>query len=300
MIEADVEDREKVARAGAPALDSSKLAILGPSGRVWAIGAVRGEADRLAALHDSLSMRFSTGDRVVYLGDYLGVGDAVREVVDELLRFRGGFLMQSPLAFTGDIVHLRGSQEEMWRKVLQLQFAAEPMDVLDWMVARGVEPTIRAYGGRVQEARLAIKENLVAVARWTGRLRASIRATPGHTELQASLRRAAVTGGPAAIDGTRSASASSPPALLFVNAGVDPTRGLDEQGDRFWWGGAGFESIDKPFGRFVRVVRGADPKRAGLVEKERTVSLDGGSGHGGSLLAVCFDEKGEIVDRLEA
>lgn len=299
MIEANVEDRGRVARADAPALDASKLAILGASGRVWAIGAVRGDADRLASLHDALSSRFSPGDRVVYLGDYLGVGASVREVVDELLRFRCGFLMQSPLAFTADIVHLRGSQEEMWRKVLQLQFAAEPTDVLDWMVARGVEPTIRAYGGRVEEARLSIKENLVAVARWTGRLRASIRATPGHTEFQASLKRAAVTGGRAAVDGDGAGSPSSSPALLFVNAGIDPKRDLDGQGDRFWWGGSAFEAIDKPFGRFARVVRGADPRRAGFVEKELTVSLDGGSGHGGSLLAACFDEQGEIVDRLE-
>src|SRR3546814_18661897 len=47
------------------------------AGRVWAIAAVHGDAGRLAAIHDGLGERFQSGDRLVYLGDLMGGGDAI-------------------------------------------------------------------------------------------------------------------------------------------------------------------------------------------------------------------------------
>jgi serine/threonine protein phosphatase 1 len=35
----------------------------------------------------------------------------------------------------------------MWQKLLQLQFAPNPGELLHWMVQAGMETTIRAYGG---------------------------------------------------------------------------------------------------------------------------------------------------------
>ena len=49
-----------------------------------------------------------------------------------------------------DLVYLRGAQEEMWQKLLQLQFAPNPQDVLRWMLGQGVETTLRAYGGAAE------------------------------------------------------------------------------------------------------------------------------------------------------
>ena len=66
------------------------------------------------------------GDRLVYLGNYLGYAPHVRETVDELLAFRSAFLALPPYADPNDIVYLRGSQEEIWQKILQLQFAQNP------------------------------------------------------------------------------------------------------------------------------------------------------------------------------
>jgi hypothetical protein len=48
------------------------------------------------------------------------------------------------------------------------------------------------------------------------------------------------------------------------------------------------------------VVRGFDRHHSGLVESPYAVSLDGGSGFGGTLIAACFSNDGVIVDRLEA
>ena len=78
--------------------------------RVWAVAAIHGAADRLAALHDAIGERFESGDRLVYLGDLLGGGD-VRAAMAEVLRFRRLVLAQPPLYLPDDIVYLRGRQE---------------------------------------------------------------------------------------------------------------------------------------------------------------------------------------------
>ena len=91
--------------------ESQKFAILRKTRRIWAIGAIHGEAARLAALHDMLAGRFVLpGDRIVYLGNYLGRGPDVGGTVEELLDFRRRALAL-PGMFAADIVFLRGGQE---------------------------------------------------------------------------------------------------------------------------------------------------------------------------------------------
>src|SRR5207244_1969250 len=83
------------------------------------------------------------------LGNYLGYGASVAATIDELLDFRCRALAR-PDAFACDVVFLRGAQEEMWQKLLQLQFAQNPGEVLEWMVREGVEATVKAFGGEMR------------------------------------------------------------------------------------------------------------------------------------------------------
>jgi diadenosine tetraphosphatase ApaH/serine/threonine PP2A family protein phosphatase len=266
------------------AASAGHFARLRGARRVWAVAAVHGEARRLARLHDLIGERFAAGDRIVYLGNYLGHGEDVAATVDELLDFRRRVLGR-PHGFACDVVYLRGAQEEMWQKLLQLQFAPNPGDVLAWMVRAGVEPTVRAYGGDLRQGFAATRDGPRTITRWTSGLRAAMNAAEGHTLLFAALRHAAV------IDNGK---------LLFVHAGIDPRRQIIAQGDAFWWGGADILGLTEPFAGFGRVVRGFDPDRRGLVESRFGVSLDGGAGRGGTLLAACFDLDGKLVDLREA
>ena len=73
-----------------------------------------------------------------------------------------------------DVFFLRGAQEEMWHKLLGLQFAMSPLlEVLDWMLARAASRVDRrqAYGGNVEEGRIACRAGPRAIARWTVGLR---------------------------------------------------------------------------------------------------------------------------------
>ena len=153
------------------------------------------------------------------------------------------------------------------------------------MVGAGVEATVRAYGGDLRQGFAAARDGPRTITRWTGALRSAMNAAPGHTTLFSALRHAAFTeeGG-----------------LLFVHAAIDPSRPLAAQGDAFWWGRGDILELDRPFEGFRRVVRGADRHQRGMVECDFAVSLDGGAGRGGRLIAACFEAGGRILDVVEA
>ena len=84
-----------------------------------------------------------------------------------IVAFRRAFLAQ-PLTFLGDFVVLRGSQEEMWHKLLELQFAPNPREVLPWMLDHGVAATLEAYGVDAKAGVAACRDSITAITRWTG------------------------------------------------------------------------------------------------------------------------------------
>jgi serine/threonine protein phosphatase 1 len=276
MSEAERSEREKP--------DREKYVVLRRARRIWAVAPVHGEAARLGVLHRWIGERLEHGDRLVYLGGYLGRGPAIGACLDEILDFRRRF-MARPFTFPFDLAFLRGQQEEMWHKLLQLQFAPNPREVLSWMLQQGVGATIEAYGGNPADGIVQCRSGALAITRWTNSLRAAMQARPGHYPFMAALRRAAYT---------------DELSLLFVHAGIDPERPLDAQGDCLWWGHPGFGKLDHPYGEFLRVVRGFDPKHAGPQRGSFSVTLDAGCGFGGKALAACLDLQGEILDTIEA
>ena len=264
--------------------DTDTIATLAAARRSWAVASIHGDAERLSALHAKLLDSFAAGENLVYLGNYLGRGEAVADTVQELLLCRRSLLAR-PGVECEDIVYLRGSQEEMWHKLLQIQFATNPREVLAWMLNHGVGATLAAYGGDPEEGLEAADKGAVAMTAWTDRLREAMRAVDGHVALMSALRRAAYT-----ADRT----------LLFVHAGIDAARPLSEQTDAFWWGAPGFDAIEAPYQGFRRVIRGFDSRHRGIEVGEATATVDGGCGFGGPLLAACFDAAGEHVDTIEA
>ena len=252
--------------------------------RIWAIGAVHGEIEPLRAIHETVLSLAAAGDRLVYLGNFLGRGAHVRAVVDEMLRVRRKLLAR-PAMFACDIAFLRGAQEEMWQKLMQLQFATNPREVLQWAVNQGAGATIQAYGGNIDEGLKAVRDGAVAITRWTNGLRQTLRNAVGHNEMLSKMRRAAL---------------SDSGQVLLVSAGVDVHRPLTEQGDSFWWGGSDFLAIDAPVSGATRIIRGFDRANKGPVETAFTLTLDGGCGRGGKLLAGLLSGDGRVEAVYEA
>ncbi len=262
---------------------NERFATIRGDGRIWTVGAIHGEAEKLKRLHAALEERFLPRDRIVYLGNYLGRGAEIVATVDEMIAFRGA-LLAVPHMGVCDIIHLRGSQEEMWQKLLQLHFAVEPASVLRWMLDRGVQQTLEAYGWETATAHRRARAGAQEIARWTNEIRAGMERHPGHRELLGSLRRAAFTD-----DGS----------LLFVNAGIDPTRPIDAQNDAFWWAAEDLARLTPPYAGFKKVIRGFDPSRRGVCLDSYVATVDGGAGFGGALTAACFDAEGRTLDRVD-
>lgn len=264
--------------------DRQKFVAIRAARRIWAVGAIHADADRLRRLHSRMWPRLDLCDRIVYLGNMIGRSPAARETLDALLNFRLHVLAR-PHSDADDVMYLRGGQEEMWQKLLQLQFAADPRAVLEWMVSQGVGATLESYGVAVDDALREAAAGTVSLTRWTGHLRQAIYAQSGHHQIMSALRRAAYT-----EDGV----------LLFVNSGLDPSRPLEAQSDSFWWSSGAFGRIAEPYGTFRRIVRGFDPSHAGYKETEFTVTVDAGCGFGGPLMAACIQADGEVLEVIEA
>ncbi len=275
-------------------VDSQRFVDLCRPRRIWAVAAVHAEVDRLGILHDDLGSRFQPGDRLVYLGNLIGRGRAVAETIEELLLFRRALLAISGVLAT-DVVYLRGGQEEMWHKLLQLQLAPNPREIMAWMLSQGVGATLEAYGATADKAMAAACDGVRTITRFNNALRVAIRTAPGHEALFSGLRRAAYTGTPEAP----SVKGGTTGGVLLVNSGLDPNRGFEAQGDAFWWGAESFARVDRPYGGFARIVRGHDPLRGGMEISKYTTTLDAGCGFGGPLVCGCLSFSGDLLDTIE-
>lgn len=265
--------------------DDSRFACLGSPRRIWAVSAVHAEIGQLMQLHDAIFPHIRPGDRLLYLGNYLGFGKHPVETVDELLTFRRS-VMAIPGMMAGDVIYLRGGQEEMWQKLMQVQFAPNPSEILLWMLSKGLSNTLVSYGIDPHEGVKAAGEGTMPLTRWTNKVREAVRRHPGHETFSTQWRRAAYT-----VDRREA-------PLLFVNAGINPARALEEQGDCFWWAGQNFNAITAPYNPFSKVIRGYDPAHGGVNLNCVTATIDGGCGFGGELVCAGFTNEGEIFDMV--
>ncbi len=260
---------------------------IGRPRRVWSVSAIHGEVSRLVAVHDYLMDALAPGDRIIYHGNYSGYGAQSASTIDEILTFRR-LVLAMPGMKAGDLVYLRGGQEEMLQKLLYLQYAPKPVETLLWMLGHGMSATLESYGHSPHEGIVAAQEGIMPLGRWTAKIRDSIRRAAGHEIFSTHLHRAAYVMQDDAMP------------ILFVNAGIDPARALDEQGDHFWWTDRDFNAIDTPYSPFEKVIRGYDPRHRGLHINCVTATIDGGCGFGGRLVCAGFGPDGDVFDAIEA
>ena len=264
---------------------NEKFAELGSPRRIWAIAAINGDADRLSTLHDHLANRFSVRDRLVYLGNYMGIESRNNAyMMDELLAFRAALLCKTGVE-PSDIVYLRGPAEEAWQRLLRLQFAPLPHQTLEKLLASGVESYLRLYGISVSDTRSIAKAGSLAITRWTNQLRSLQRNAPGHEKLMFTMRRAAFT-----------AATTDQKRLLLVPANFDPTRSIDDQGESLWWTASPYRLAGRALSSYNRVVRGFDSVNGGADLDSPAVTLDAGCGRGGPLLCGCFSPSGKLLE----
>ena len=268
---------------------NEKFAELGMPRRIWAVAAMHGDVGRLSTLHDHLAMRFSVRDRLVYMGNYLGVESRENAaLLDEILAFRAALLAKTGVE-PSDIVFLRGAAEEAWQRLLRLQFAPLPHQTLEKLLASGVEAYLRLYNVSVSDTRSVARAGSLAITRFTNHLRGLQRNAPGHEKLMFTTRRAAYT-----------QPGAEQKRLLLVPASFDPSRSLDDQGESLWWTAAPFRVTGRAQSAYNRIVRGFDSVNGRADLDDAAVTLDGGCGRGGPLVCGCFTPTGKLVELVVA
>lgn len=255
--------------------------------RIWAIGSIHSNIESFETIKDHIIKNFKFDDKIVFLGNVIGLGENAKDTVSSIidLRFK---LMAKFILKSEDVVFLRGSQEEMFNKLLQLQIAPNPIEIIEWMFNHGVDKTLESYSFDPEDFKKVASQGVIQILKCTARLNLSISSLPGHKEFFSNLKHAAF---------------SNSKKILFVNRGVDVSRPLSAQNDCFWWGYQNFSLIDKPYNSFERIVRGYQSKHLNDIKNSKSkvvCTLFNQPLTNKKILAGIFSGNGDILELFES
>ncbi len=265
---------------------ASNFVELKKSNKIWAIGSIHSNLKSFSSIKKYILNNFEINDKLIFLGNVVGLGENSKQTLNSVIDLR--FKLMSKFKLKPEsIVFLRGAQEEMFSKLLQLQLAPNPTEIIDWLFDHGVNETIKSYGFSENEVKNISSSGTINISKWTANLNKILKNNPGHTEYFLNLKHAAY---------------SSTKKILFVNRGVDITRPLSAQNDCFWWGFQNFSTIQQPYKTFLRIVRGYESEHVNQKEisKNNVVcTLFKQPLTNKSILCGIFTENGEILDLFE-
>jgi serine/threonine protein phosphatase 1 len=267
--------------------NSSNFSELNKANKIWAIGSLHSSLDSFQSIKKYILSNFELGDKLIFLGNLIGFRAESKKIIDEVLKLRFKLMAKYQLK-NSDIVFLRGAQEEMFRKLLQLHIAPNPIEILEWIFSHGVDQTIISYNFDPDEFRKTVTQGTIQINKLTTKLNNQISSNSGHQEFFSSLKHAAYT------DNME---------VLFVNRGVDISRPLSAQNDCFWWGYQNFSKIDKPYFSFKRIVRGYQSNTHNDIENSKTrilCTLFKQPLNNKKILAGIFANNGDILELFES
>ncbi len=264
----------------------SNFVELKKTNKIWAIGSIHSNLKSFTSIKKFILNNFETNDKLIFLGNIIGLGESSKETLNSVIDLRFNLMSKFKLK-SESIIFLRGAQEEMFSKLLQLQLAPNPAEIIEWMFDHGVNKTIKSYGFSEDEVKKISSSGTINISKWTKSLNKVLKKNLGHIEYFLNLKHAAY---------------SHNEKILFVNRGVDITRPLSAQNDCFWWGYQNFSTIQKPYKTFLRIVRGYESDHINHLEisKNNVVcTLFKQPLSNNSVLCGIFTENGEILDIFE-
>jgi len=257
------------------------------SKKIWAIGSIHSRLEPFESLKEYILKKFEKDDYLVFLGNIIGIRKESKQTLDSVIDLRNK-LMSRFLLDPEKIIFLRGSQEEMFLKLLQLQTAPNPNDIINWMFEHGVNAVIESYGLDANDLINISTQGTLYISKWTSKLNQLISSMPGHKQYFAHLKHAAY---------------GKTKKILFVNRGVDISRPLSAQNDCFWWGYQNFSSITEPYNTFIRIVRGYKSSNKLHINHSNNnfvCSLFKQPLDDDKIVAGVFLDSGEILDLFES
>ena len=255
--------------------------------RIWAVGSLHSSIESFQSIKKYILSNFKSGDKLIFLGNLIGYNDKSKEIITDVLSLRFN-LMANFNVNHEDVVFLRGAQEEMFSKLLQLQTAPNPSEIIDWIFSHGVDQTLVSYNFEPDQFKNIATQGTIRIHKLTSKLNRKISDTPGHKDFFSNLKHAAFTNNM---------------EVLFVNRGVDLSRPLSAQNDCFWWGYQNFSLINKPYNTFLRIVRGYQSNQHNELEHSKNrilCTLFKQPLENKKILAGLFAKNGDILELFES
>ncbi len=255
--------------------------------RIWAIGSIHSNLESFESIKNFILSKFNKNDKLVFLGNIIGIGKNAKETISQVNQLRFDLMAKYQIK-PSSIVFLRGAQEEMITKLMQLQTAPNPEEIIQWMLEHGVDQSIKSYGFSIEELKTLSSTGTLNITKWTLRFNSAIASNAGHKEYFLNLKHAAY---------------SSSKKILFVNRGVDISRPLSAQNDCFWWGYQNFSKINEPYNSFIRIVRGYESKHTTNIQMSKNnviCTLFKQPFDNKTVYAGLFDNNGEILDIFQS
>jgi len=268
-------------------VDKTNFTEIAKSKKIWAIGSIHSRHGAFESIKKYLLEKFEKNDSLIFLGNIIGLEKESKKTLNSVLDLRNN-LMSKFCLDPKKIIFLRGAQEEMFLKLLQLQTAPNPHDIVKWMFEHGVGATIKSYGFNIEELLQVSMQGTIPISKWTSKLNSSLLAEPGHNQYFINLKHAAYT---------------NTKKILFVNRGVDVSRPLSAQNDCFWWGYQNFSKITKPYNTYVRIIRGYESSSNSQLENSKkniVCSLFKQPLSSPKIIAGIFNDSAEIIDLFES
>ena len=161
--------------------NQSNFIELTNASRIWAVGSIHSNLNSFNSVKDFISQNFEKEDKLVFLGNVIGLGDYSRETLSSVINLRF-YLMSKFQLKPESIIFLRGAQEEMFSKLLQLHTAPNPIEIINWMFDHGVDKTLNSYGFKKEEVLAIASTGTVSISKWTSKLNQMIINNLGHKE----------------------------------------------------------------------------------------------------------------------
>ena len=265
----------------------SKFQEFSNTDRIWAIGSLHSSIESFQSIKKYIFSNFTKHDKLIFLGNLIGYNNRSKEILTDVLSFRFDLMAKFKLNHE-DIVFLRGAQEEMFSKLLQLQIAPNPREIIDWIFSHGVDQTLVSYNFDPDQFKNIATQGTIQINKLTSKLNKKISEIPGHKDFFSNLKHAAF---------------SESMEVLFVNRGVDLLRPLSAQNDCFWWGYQNFSLINKPYKTFRRIVRGYQSNEHNDLENSKNrilCTLFKQPLENQKILAGLFAKNGDILELFES
>lgn len=264
----------------------TNVATLAAGSRLWVVGALHGESRRADNLHRRMALFMRPGDHVVYLGNMIGRGPDAAGVLEVLTLSREATRRHFGEG-AGRFVYLRGLQEVMWERVATLPNTPDPAQALQWMLEQGLGPTLTAFGSNDSHLKEACAHGDAALSEAVAQAQTAAKGVVGYRGILGRLRDAART---------------ADDKVVMVSAGMDVNLPLAEQWESLWWGDRGFRAGERNArdGGPGLLIRGFDRDNRGPVFGRQRITLDGGSGREGYVMAVLIGPQGRPIETVEA